>query len=70
MKIYLNCTDIWRYEKDFRKYREIYTEKLEIQKETTDKNIYNLILEYCPNDTLKSSFERHVELNNDSKTPI
>jgi serine/threonine protein kinase len=52
------------------KYKEIYNEKLEIQKETMDKSIYCLILEYCPNGSLKDYVENHIEKNRDSKAPI
>ena len=52
------------------KYKEIYNEQLEIQKETMDKSIYCLILEYCPNGSLKDYVENHIEKNRDSKAPI
>ena len=52
------------------KYKEIYPENFEIKTETKDKDIYCLILEYCPNGTLKRYVENHLEMNRQSKAPI
>ena len=55
---------------NIQKYKEIYHDDPEIQKELEDKNIYCLILEYCPNGTLKSYVEKHIIMNKESKAPI
>ena len=60
-----------------KKYKEIYSDDEKILEENKnnidnniDKNIYCLILEFCPNGTLESYVEKHLENNKESPTPI
>ena len=55
---------------NIQKYKEIYSEDKDIQKEKMDKNIYCLILEYCPNGTLENYVKKHLEMNKGSIIPI
>ena len=53
------------------KFKEIYSGKIkDIEKETQDKNIYCLVLEYVPNGTLEEYYKKNKENNKDNFVPI
>ena len=53
------------------KFKEIYSGKIkDIEKETEDKHIYCLVLEYVPNGTLEEYYEKNKEKNKDNFVPI